>query len=68
MVFKNKIQRPLMILQMKKIQLVLAPIKKLPSQFRRKLLFKFVIIRAKMVLVLVANALKKTQHPKKCLS
>ena len=79
MVFRNKIQRPPLVLKRKiqrphlmilqsKIQLVLAPIKKLLSQFRRKLLFKFVIIRAKMVLVSMANALKKTLHPKKCLS
>lgn len=82
MLFRNKIQRPPLVMQRKKIkralmmiqmkiQLVLAPMKKLLSQLRRKLLFKFVIIRAKMVSqvrVLMANALKETQHPKKCLS
>jgi hypothetical protein len=78
MVFRKKIQRPLLVLQRKiqsplmvlqmKIQLFLAPIKNLLSQLRRKLLFKFVINRAKMVLVSITNALKKTLHPKKCLS
>jgi hypothetical protein len=67
LVLQRKIQRPLMILYMK-IQPVLAPIKKLLSRLRRKLLFKFVINRAKMVLVSKANALKKIMHPKKCLS
>jgi len=64
---RNKIKRPPPFIRQRKIHLVLAPIKKLLSQFRRKLLFKFVIIRAKMVLVSMANALKKTLHPKKRL-